>query len=155
MTRPTAQARVLVFNAGSSSLKLSLIGADEATAEHREIDRWDGRPEAPDLRDYRSALSADHRAPTAVGHRVVHGGSTYTTATLIDDEVRAGITRLTPLAPLHQPRAVAGIDAATAAFAGVPQVACFDTAFHATLPPHAYAYPLPAGWRTAYGLRKY
>ncbi len=79
----------------------------------------------------------------------------YTAATLIDDDVRAGIARLTPLAPLHQPRAIAGIDAATAAFDGLPQVACFDTAFHATLPPHAYAYPLPAGWRTTYGLRKY
>ncbi len=155
MTRPPAGARVLVFNAGSSSVKLSLIGADEGQDEHRDIERWDGSPDDPDLRDYLSALAADERAPTAIGHRVVHGGSAYTAPTLIDDEVRARIASLTPLAPLHQPRAIAGMDAATAAFAGLPQVACFDTAFHATLPPHAYAYPLPAGWRTAYGLRKY
>jgi acetate kinase len=148
-------ARVLVFNAGSSSLKLSVIAEDEAEAGRRDIDHWDGSADAPDLRDYLSALKQDDHPPTAIGHRVVHGGSAYTAATLIDDGVRAGIARLTPLAPLHQPRAIAGIDAATAAFDGLPQVACFDTAFHATLPPHAYAYPLPAGWRTTFGLRKY
>ncbi len=79
----------------------------------------------------------------------------FTTPRLIDDTVRAGIASLTPLAPLHQPRALAGIDATTAAFGDLPQVACFDTAFHATLSAAASTYPLPAAWRDAYGLRKF
>jgi acetate kinase len=147
--------RVLVFNAGSSSLKLSVIGAGEAVDGQCDIDRWDGSADAAELRDYLGALAAAPRRPTAIGHRVVHGGGLYTQAVAVDDAVRAGIASLTPLAPLHQPRALAGIKAATAALPGLPQVACFDTAFHATLPPRASTYPLPAAWRAAYGLRKY
>ena len=85
----------------------------------------------------------------------MHGGTLFTSATPIDDEVRAGIASLTSLAPLHQPRALAGIAAATAAFPAVPQVACFDTAFHATLPAEASTYALPAAWRDEFGLRKF
>lgn len=154
-TRQAGGARVLVFNTGSSSLKLSVIGRDESVAERCDIDRWDGSADARELREFLGRLATSPDPPAAIGHRVVHGGSEFTAATLIDDRVRAGIASLTPLAPLHQPRALAGIEAATAAFAGLPQVACFDTAFHATLPPRAFTYPLPAAWRTTYGLRKF
>ncbi len=155
MARPAGGVSVLVFNAGSSSLKLSVIGQDESVAERFDIDRWDGNAGATALREFLGRLAASADPPAAIGHRVVHGGSEFTAATLIDDRVRARIACLTPLAPLHQPRALAGIAAATAAFGGLPQVACFDTAFHATLPPQAFTYPLPAAWRITYGLRKY
>ncbi|HEX6930591.1 MAG TPA: acetate kinase, partial [Streptosporangiaceae bacterium] len=154
-TRQAGGARVLVFNTGSSSLKLSVIGRDESVAERCDIDRWDGSAGAGDLREFLGRLATSPDPPAAIGHRVVHGGSEFTAATLIDDRVRAGIASLTPLAPLHQPRALAGIEAATTAFGGLPQVAFFDTAFHATLPPRAFTYPLPAVWRTTYGLRKF
>jgi len=146
--------RVLVINAGSSSLKLSVVGRDSATADRCEIDDWDGSPGAPALRAYLRRLAASE-PPDAVGHRVVHGGTRFTAATLIDDEVRAGIAGLTSLAPLHQPRALAGIEAAASALGPVPQVACFDTGFHATLAPEAYTYALPAAWRNRFGLRKF
>ena len=155
MTHQAGGVRVLVFNAGSSSLKLSVIGQDESVAERLDIDRWDGSADERELRQFLRRLATSADPPAAIGHRVVHGGSEFTAATLIDDQVRARIAGLTPLAPLHQPRALAGIEAATAAFDGLPQVACFDTAFHATLPPHAFTYPLPAAWRSTYGLRKY
>ncbi|HXL19246.1 MAG TPA: acetate/propionate family kinase, partial [Streptosporangiaceae bacterium] len=150
-----ARAGVLVVNAGSSSLKLSVVDPDGVVTERRDIDRWDGSADEPALRAYLGQLTAAPRPPAAIGHRVVHGGSLFTTATLITDTVRAGIASLTPLAPLHQPRALAGIDAAAAVFGDVPQVACFDTAFHAGLPAEASTYPLPATWRDAYGLRKF
>jgi acetate kinase len=155
MTHQAGGVRVLVFNAGSSSLKLSVIGQDESVAERLDIDRWDGSADERELREFLGRLATSADPPAAIGHRVVHGGSEFTAATLIDDQVRARIASLTPLAPLHQPRALAGIEAATAAFDDLPQVACFDTAFHATLPPHAFTYPLPAAWRSTYGLRKY
>jgi acetate kinase len=158
MTAAAAMPAVLVVNAGSSSLKLSVVGADEAVTDRCDIDHWDGTAEAPPLRAFLGRL-ADGEGPAApvgaIGHRVVHGGSVFTAAALIDDAVAAQIADLTSLAPLHQPRALAGIAAASAAFPGVPSVACFDTAFHATLPPEAATYPLPAAWRDRFGLRKF
>jgi acetate kinase len=153
--RDKAGLRVLVVNAGSSSLKLSVIDQDGQVASRLDIDRWDGTPADPALRRYLSDLAAAAHPPSAVGHRVVHGGERYTAATLIDDDVLAGIGALATLAPLHQPRALAAMAATTAALGAVPQVACFDTAFHATLPPRASTYPLPAAWRQRYGLRKF
>jgi acetate kinase len=150
-----AGSRVLVFNAGSSSLKLSVLRADGSVAGRPDVAPWDGTAGDKDLGDYLAALARSPEPPTAIGHRVVHGGSQFTAPTLINDAVRAAIASLTALAPLHQPRALAGIDAATAAFDGLPQVACFDTAFHATLPDRASSYPLPAAWRAEYGLRKF
>src|SRR5258707_1421953 len=150
-----ARAGVLGVNAGSSSLKLSVVAPDGVVTERRDIDRWDGSADEPALRAYLGQLPAAPRPPAAIGHRVVHGGSLFTAATLITDKVRAGIASLTPLAPLHQPRALAGIDAAAAVFGDVPQGPCFDTAFHAWLPAEASTYPLPATWRDAYGLRKF
>ncbi len=149
------RARVLVVNAGSSSMKLSVAGPGEAVTDRCAIDRWDGRADQPELRAYLRRLASQAGPPDVIGHRVVHGGTLFTSATLIDDEARAGIASLTSLAPLHQPRALAGIAAAAAAFPAVPQVACFDTAFHATLPAEASTYALPTAWRDEFGLRKF
>ncbi|HVB44035.1 MAG TPA: acetate/propionate family kinase [Streptosporangiaceae bacterium] len=148
---------VLVVNTGSSSLKLSVLRADDTVADRCDIDPWDGSADAPRLRAYLDTLAGRGTAvrPAAVGHRVVHGGTRFTSAALIDETVLAGIADLTPLAPLHQPRALAGIAATMTTLGDLPQVACFDTAFHRTLPPRAATYPLPADWRQAFGLRKF
>jgi acetate kinase len=139
--------RVLVVNAGSSSLKLRLLDAsDEVEARH------DLAPD--DAAALQAALAAFPR-PDAVGHRVVHGGERFRTAVRIDDHVVAGLRELVELAPLHQPAALAGIDAVGRALPGVPAVACFDTAFHATLPAAAATYALPREWRERFGLRRF
>ena len=95
------------------------------------------------------------RRADAVGHRVVHGGPDLREATILDESVFATIEAVTPLAPLHQPRALAGIRAVQAALPGVPVVACFDTAFHATLPAAAATYALPEDWRRRWPLRRF
>ena len=92
---------------------------------------------------------------TAVGHRVVHGGSEFTQATVIDDAVLAKIKEMNPLAPLHNPANITGIESARRAFPDVPQVAVFDTAFHQTLPAAAYTYAVPSEWRERYAVRRY
>lgn len=92
---------------------------------------------------------------TAIGHRVVHGGAHYSEATIIDDQVLAEIEGLNQLAPLHNPVAVAGIRAARARLPRVPQVAVFDTAFHASMPEHAWTYALPRELAAKHGLRRY
>jgi len=155
---PHDRARVLVVNAGSSSLKLSVIGPDDVVTDRCDVDHWDGRADHPELRAYLDRLASrtgPPGPPEAIGHRIVHGGTLFTKPTLIDDRVRTGIDSLTSLAPLHQPRALAGIVAATAVFPVVPQVGCFDTAFHASLPAEASTYALPAAWRDEFGLRKF
>jgi acetate kinase len=154
---PADGGLVLVVNAGSSSLKLSLLDPAGAVAASGDLDRWDGSAGTAGLRDFLSGHTgpAGHTGITAVGHRVVHGGRRFTAPTVIDDKVMAGLAGLTDLAPLHQPRAVAGIEAARAALPGVPHVACFDTAFHANLPAAAASYALPAGWTARFGLRRY
>jgi acetate kinase len=86
---------------------------------------------------------------------VVHGGTRFRESVLIDDDVRAEIDALAELAPLHNPAALAGIEAASKAFPSLPQVAAFDTAFHATLPDAAAIYPLPWEWTERWGLRRY
>jgi acetate kinase len=143
--------RVLVVNAGSSSLKLRLLGPDDDVLADREVERWDGDPAHADIADFVRALDG----VDAVGHRVVHGASRFHTATRVDDDVLAGIEDLTPLAPLHQPPAVAGINATRALLPDVPAVACFDTAFHATMPAAASTYALPAVWNERFGLRRF
>lgn len=93
--------------------------------------------------------------PTAVGHRVVHGGSRFIEPTLIDDGVEANIQDLARVAPLHNPGAVQGIRAARAAFPDLPHVAVFDTAFHQSMPPSAYTYAIDKELAAAHRLRKY
>ena len=91
----------------------------------------------------------------AIGHRVVHGGSKYTQAVQIDDAVKASIKELVPLAPLHNPIALAMIEAAQQKWPQVPQVAAFDTAFHSTLAPVNYLYALPYAWYKRWGVRRF
>ncbi len=149
--------RVLVVNAGSSSLKHALVDAGTDAIVRRGEERWD--PDAGAGRHgaaLRAAL-ADAAAGNAdaIGHRVVHGGPRFTAATRIDDETRAAIAALAPLAPLHTHAALEGIDAARATLPDTPQVACFDTAFHHTLSPAAATYALPREWSERFGLRRY
>jgi acetate kinase len=143
--------RILVVNAGSSSLKLRLLGpGDELLAEH-DLDAPGGDTEAGQLDATISGLAE----LDAVGHRVVHGGERFRQAVLIDQEVEAALRALSDLAPLHQAKSLAALDAVSRALPGVPAVACFDTAFHATLPPSAATYALPAEWRERWGIRRY
>jgi acetate kinase len=92
---------------------------------------------------------------SAVGHRVVHGGAEFRESVLINEEVKAAIGRLCQLAPLHNPAALKAIEAAETALPGLPQVAVFDTAFYAQLPPRAYVYPLPYEWHRDWGIRRF
>lgn len=143
--------RVLVVNAGSSSLKLRLVGPDDGIEAAHDIDGWAGEADPSVLEPFGEALA---RAD-AVGHRVVHGGADLREPVRLDDAAIASIEALTPLAPLHQPRALAGIRAVRAALPDRPAVACFDTSFHATMPAAAATYALPAAWRTRWGLRRF
>ncbi len=138
---------VLTVNAGSSSLKLRLVGGDDEVLSACDVDPWDGRsvPEVDEL-----LADAD-----AVGHRVVHGGTELTGPTRLDDAVLGRIEALTSLAPLHQPRSLAAIDAVRSVLPDVPSVACFDTAFHAILPAVAATYAVPATWRQRWPLRRF
>ncbi len=146
-----AGAGILVVNAGSSSLKLRVLDPGDEVIAALDMDHWDGSPDARQVREFLRELSG----LGAVGHRVVHGAGTFTSATVLDDAVIEAIAGLTDLAPLHQPRALAGIRAARAALPGVPEVACFDTAFHAGLPAAAARYALPGDWTERFGLRRY
>jgi acetate kinase len=142
--------RVLAVNAGSSSLKLRLVDG---------ADRVAGRADLPPVgevtpEDVGRAL-ADLRPFDAVGHRIVHGGREFRQPVVVDDDVRRRLGAMAALAPLHQPNSLAGLDAVRTVAPEVPSVACFDTAFHATLPPAAATYALPLEWRERFGLRRY
>lgn len=143
-------ARVLVVNAGSSSLRLRLLDGDDEV-------RADAHLEHPgdDAAAIASFVDSLDGRPDAIGHRVVHGGGSLSEAVRVDEAVEAQIEALTPLAPLHQPQAVAGIRQLRAVLPSVPAVACFDTAFHRTLPPAASTYALPAAWRRRWDLRRF
>jgi len=150
---------VLVLNAGSSSVKWQLVdGQSGASIRGGLVERLDtdrGEPAAHDavIRDLLAKLRDE---PVAViGHRVVHGGSRFDSATLITDEVEQQIDELAVLAPLHNPVNRAGIRAARAVFPGIPNVAVFDTAFHRTLPPAAAVYALPAELVRQHRIRRY
>jgi acetate kinase len=140
--------RVLVVNAGSSSLKLRVLAPDGSVTRSVDVADWDGGAAA--LSDLRGEENI-----SAVGHRVVHGGSRFTGPVVVDDEVEAQIESLTSLAPLHQPRALAGIRAAREELSDAPSVACFDTAFHSDLPAAASTYALPGSWRRRWALRRF
>jgi acetate kinase len=147
---------VLVVNAGSSSLKHALVDSDSGEIRAGGEESWDSGAEAGrHARALRAALAGAGGHAAAVGHRVVHGGPVFTGPVLIDPATRAAIAGLAPLAPLHTHAALEGIDAATAALPGVPQVACFDTAFHRTLPAEAATYAVPREWTERLGLRRY
>ncbi|MVB29845.1 acetate kinase, partial [Klebsiella pneumoniae subsp. pneumoniae] len=91
----------------------------------------------------------------AIGHRVVHGGEKFKSSCLITDEVINTLRELSPLAPLHNPAGILGIEAARKVFGNIPMVAVFDTAFHSTMPPKAYMYAIPYEYYEKYGVRRY
>nr|WP_308012765.1 hypothetical protein [Nocardioides nematodiphilus] len=123
--------RILVVNAGSSSLKLRLL--DEHDVLEQSADLVVG-PAGIDSAALGHAIAAWPR-PGVVGHRIVHGGSRFTSAALLNAVVRQQLEDLVDLAPLHQPRSLAALDEVTAVLPSAPAVACFDTAFHATMGP--------------------
>jgi acetate kinase len=128
---------VLVVNAGSTSLKLSLVAEDEATERVESLE---------------AVASADL---DAVAHRVVHGGETFREPVVIDGSVRRAIHELENLAPLHNAPALRGIEEATASHPEVAHVAVFDTTFHATIPAEAATYAVPEAWREEWGIRRF
>lgn len=93
--------------------------------------------------------------PMAVGHRLVHGGERFTASALIDEQILSEVESCSHLAPLHNPANLLGVAAARAAFPALPQVGVFDTAFHQTMPPRAYRYPVPESWYAEHGVRRY
>ncbi len=152
----TAEPAVLVLNAGSSSLKASVITADERTLAAATTP-WDGEPTgaAAALDALLTAAAVDARAIAAVGHRVVHGGTAFTAPARVSDEMLGRLAALRPLSPVHNVLAEAVIAAARARFPSIPHVASFDTAFHAALPPAARLYPLPWSWYEEWGVRRF
>jgi acetate kinase len=142
--------RVLVVNAGSSSLKLSVLG-DERVEESTTVERWDGAGDLEPLRDFIGAAGEVE----AVGHRVVHGGPRHHASVRVDGDVIAYLDSIADLAPLHNPRAVAAIRAVGEVLPDAPAVAAFDTSFHATMPDAAATYALPREWTQRFGLRRY
>jgi len=143
--------RILAVNAGSSTLKLRLVAPGDRLVSALDVDPWDGSAEPAGLTQWLRGLTG----VDAVGHRVVHGGDRFTGPVRIDGDVLDGMAALTPLAPLHQPRALAAIEAVRSVLPGTAHVACFDTAFHAGMPEPAATYALPAAWRRRWPLRRY
>lgn len=177
--------KILVINAGSSSLKYQLIDADNEKILAKGNCERIGTEEAfigfkttngerierkAQMFNHTQAFEAIKNALTdpehgtiknlseitAVGHRVVQGGANYDKSVLIDNDVISKIKELSPLAPLHNPAVLQGIDACTKVFGTkIPQVAVFDTAFHQTMPEKAYMYAIPYKYYEKYGIRKY
>lgn len=180
-----ADRQILVLNAGSSSIKYRLFGLgedDELTeaasglverigepgsrVTHRLLvdGTWQDRVDDEVIDDHRTGLAGIVRALrqaglmtdlAVIGHRVVHGGSRFVAPALITAEVLESLREQVPLAPLHNPANLIGIEVATTIQPEVPQVAVFDTAFHATLPPHAYRYAVPEEVYARHGVRRY
>ena len=150
---------VFVVNAGSSSIKYTVLDADSGSVVSDGIIERIGEPgsEVPDHTTAMTTVLAGigDTAIDAVGHRIVHGGMRFTEATLIDDDVETAIESLSELAPLHNPAGLAGIRAARSALPDVPHVAVFDTAFHATIPPDAATYAIDADLAQRHGIRRY
>jgi acetate kinase len=172
---------ILLLNAGSSSLKASLVDAETseivasgsadwagAQTQYRfQSAGWGKVAEQADWRGHsfsvrrflRDLSSVDPtlrsgRALAAVGHRIVHGGA-FTSSVKVTRELRERIEALADLAPLHNPPSLETLAAAEAELPGIPHVAVFDTAFHATLPRAAKTYPVPEHWTEAWGIRRY
>ncbi len=143
--------RVLVVNAGSSSVKLRLVDPDGTVRHARDLTADADTFPADELRRALDELDG----ADAVGHRVVHGGREFRGPVRLDEEVQQKISDLRELAPLHQAAGLAGIRTVSDARPDLPAVACFDTAFHADLPAAAATYPVPLEWRERYGLRRY
>ena len=178
--------KVLVINAGSSSLKYQLMDPETGKVFAKGLCErigLDGKfTYKPQVEGKETIKAADVAMPThseaiqtvlnalvdpqngvissmkeidAVGHRVVHGGETFASSVLINDEVLKAVEDCTPLAPLHNPAGILGIEAARKVFGNIPMVAVFDTAFHSTMPPKAYMYAIPYEYYEKYGVRRY
>ena len=172
---------VLVVNAGSSSLKYSLVDAESGEAAGSGLVERIGETsgsvhhKGPDgstddereVRSHEDALrialdafathgpSLDDVSIEAIGHRVVHGGDKFSAPSLVDDELVQTVEELVPLAPLHNPANLEGIEVARRLFPDVPHVAVFDTAFHQSLPEHAYTYAVPRDGAEEHHIRRY
>ncbi len=173
--------KILSVNAGSSSLKFTAYEMPEEKVIisgyiekiGQEDSFWNTKINGQKIRgekfikDHAEAVQVlidelfKHNAISSmdeikgVGHRVLHGGEKYSDSVLIDDEVIQNIRELTKLGPLHHPGNLAGIEAMREALPNVPMVAVYDTAFHQTMPPLSYIYPVPYEWYEKYGVRKY
>jgi acetate kinase len=143
--------RVLVVNAGSSSLKVSLVDEEDRIHTEREFEAKEGHVPEREL----ASIVRSMDGIEAVGHRVVHGGARYPTSVRLDAEVVRYLVSITDLAPLHLPAALAGIAAVREVLPRLPAVACMDTAFHSRMPAAASTYAVPAAWRERYGVRRY
>ena len=143
--------RILVVNAGSSSLKLSALDGDDELVGSENLEAPGGRPDEAAL----DRAIARWAPIDAVGHRIVHGGTSFAGPVLVTPPIRDQLEALTGLAPIHQPNSLRALDVVSAHLDGVPAVACFDTAFHATLPPAASTYAVPSEWREKWGVRRF
>ena len=158
-----SQKLILVLNCGSSSLKGAVLDNNSGEvllsclAEKLNLPdayitfKVNGEKHKVDL----SAKPGLDSRIGAIGHRVVSGGELYSESILVDDEVITGIEKCIPLAPLHNPAHLLGLRAAQSIFKDLPNVVVFDTAFHQTMPEHAYKYAIPQEYYEKYGLRRY
>ncbi|WP_394844155.1 acetate/propionate family kinase [Pendulispora brunnea] len=148
-----ARKFVLAINAGSSSMKLALYEFAGRTA--RCVAKWNGAQDDMALDTLFARLEANgERAPAAVGHRIVHGGPHHAAPAFIDEKLLTELEDAVPFAPLHLPAALAAIEAIRKRLPGVPQIACFDTAFHTSMPEKARRFPLPRHFDEQ-GVRRY
>ena len=178
--RTAAGRLVLVLNSGSSSVKFALVLPQSGERLMEGIGERLGTPEALLRIQWFPAAAVEERIPggthravvarvldqlteaghvgtdlLGAGHRVVHGGERFTSSVQVDDTVIAAVRSFSHLAPLHNPANLAGIEAVRDLLPDLPQVAVFDTAFHQTMPPHAYRYAVPEEWYTRHGVRRY
>ena len=143
--------RVLAVNAGSSSLKLSLLDEDDRLLLSSNLSSSESQLDEEALR-----AELEPAGPIeAVGHRIVHGGSEFVEPVLIDEPVLRRLEALVDLAPLHQPKSLRALELVSRILPDVPAVGCFDTAFHARIPAAAATYALPAEWRERWDLRRF
>jgi acetate kinase len=180
-----AVAMILVFNSGSSTLKFGCFVAETMQTLAAGVIDWGSKEQTAIVRDgigtellRQASLVQDHRSAaleslhllkeaaiisesrsrpgiSAVGHRIVHGGTRFQTSVAIDSDVIEAVRELSNLAPLHNPAALKVIEAAEDLLPAVPQVAVFDTAFFADLPARSYVYPLPYEWYAEWGIRRF
>jgi len=143
--------RILVVNAGSSSLKLRVLDDADGVVASIDLPAPRGTTDAGAIETALGSLGPIR----AVGHRIVHGGTRYSGPVRLDAAVEANLRALSDLAPLHQPKSMAALAAVQAVLPDVPAVACFDTAFHASMPAAATTYAIPPEWRKRWALRKY
>lgn len=175
--------KVLVINCGSSSLKYQLIDSESEkvlakglcerigidgrlTYQKAGLDKEITEVAMPThkeaislvlnaLTNDKTGAVKDLKEIDAIGHRIVHGGEEFAGSAIVTDEMIEAVKRCIPLAPLHNPANLIGIDACTQLMPGVPQVGVFDTAFHQTMPKKAYLYPLPIEYYEKFKIRKY